>query len=200
MAAQTDDSKPAKAPPKRIRTYDPNLKTQEDGSLANQSFELMAIMLAEDEEIPGIQAWKKIKGVAGDPSYRRRVFESPQFKERLEWLMAEQTKCYEDPVFGQAAWQIAQLYRTAICLFDVQMMAKAAEMSLKLAQARAKSMADAEEPETPETGAKTPDKGSKVGKPTAQSPQSKQNISEIRRKMERMGSEEPAEEEEAAVL
>lgn len=131
--------------------FEPTVKLKQDGALANARYERMALLRAEgfkDTEI-----WKACGGSttdSGSRRYGRRIFQNKVFLERAATLEAERNALYDDPIWGEAGWQINQLYRAAVLEGDTKTMLDAVKMRLRLAE-NIKNMSDLQKPPPEET-------------------------------------------------
>lgn len=180
--APDSQAKPSSAP-----RYAVTVNLAPDGSIANLKFEVMALLLAEGG-FTQADVWRIASGKTADSvKYRQTICRHPNFVTRLEQLMAEKAAMEEDPILGSAAWQAAQTYRMAIARMDVKTMFSATELAFKIAQLRMNAKNALSSAESEETDPKEAESKRNIGKPIAESPQSKVNVADIRSKLTNMG-------------
>lgn len=162
--------------------YEPSVRVDMTGALATARYEWMAIVVAEG--FTENEAWRACGGSTADPGsrrYGRRIFQNPVFKQRVQNLMDEKDRLFEDPIWGEAAWQINQLYRCSVVEKDTKVMLEAVKMRLRIAE----NMRPPAEAPPPNPTARGP------GAPVAENPQSKLNIKGIKAALMVQGREEP---------
>lgn len=169
---------PTKKPSPRERA---SFRLLADGSISNRTMERHALFMADG--VPGHKSWELIgkQNRGGSVYYRKNVEAHPAFKERMATLMAEKAACDADPMLGELKWMVAQMWREARATDNASMMMKAADMRLKIADKEAASA-----PAAPAAGAATVGQG-RPGKPSAENPQARLEVEDIRQKLAARG-------------
>lgn len=156
--------------PLKNTTFEPQVVLKADGALRNDRHERLALMIAEG--IPDMEAWKGAGGLTKESrKYGRRIFANAVFIERVRVLTEEKAELERDPIWGEAMWQVNQLWRQAIAVQDLRTMSEAAKMRLTIAE-KMQAAKPAPEPAAPTRG---------PGAPTADSHNSRRlGVNEIR--------------------
>lgn len=151
-----------------------------NGTLRTVRHERMALFLAD--EVSQGDAWNAVGGHNHGESvrYRRKILVHPVFITRLEGLMAERAKLLEDPVFGDARWQISQLWRHACSCGDLAVMKESTQMQLRLSQLMYQAGLQETGPENPGNAPEEAVSGRGPGRPPKESAQTKRNPNDIK--------------------
>lgn len=172
------------------KQFEPRVRLNDDGSLANPRQEWLAMLLAET--MNETDAWAIVMaggGTATDGSrrYGKRVLANKTFIERREALVEEKTELEKDEIWGTVVWQTNQLYRAAVAEMDVKLMFEAVKLRAQITEKIAASRAPPAPPEEENPATK---KG--PGRPAAESTQTKGLAPEdIRAKLMGLNRQDP---------
>lgn len=167
----------------RNTLFEPHISLKDDGALANSRQERLAILLAEGfsqaEALKAEGAGESL--TQGKRRYGKRIFTNEVFVARVKTLTDEAEELAKDPIWGEPARMVQQLWRSAVLANDVKTMMDAAKLRMQIAEKR----------ETP-----APERGSEArgaGKPASENPQAARLSPEIiRSKLMDYGKREPA--------
>lgn len=154
-----------------VEKFGARVVMDEDGSIKNRRIEGLALLMADG--LTQQQAWTLTDGEnseSGSRKYRNRITAHPVFKLRLENLMSERDKLYDDPLFGESLWMANQMYRHAVAIADMSMLERAVKIRFEVSKAMA-----ANRPSLPGT---PPTRG--AGAPVAENTQTRQSANALR--------------------
>lgn len=159
---------------------EPKFRLLEDGSISTKRIE--RYVLFQVDEVPAAKAWQLAgyRNEGGSLVYRRKVEAMPEYRERLETLLAEKAELMKDEVWGEAKQMANQLWREARATNDPKMMVEAAKMRLNIAEKEA-----VQRPQAPASP------GAGPGRTAVENPTNAATLDDVKRRLIEKGAPTP---------